>query len=157
MICLTWSLTCFLSALIDKSSHSSLCFIVIKRTNKWTMHAKIGHFKAFFDVVVSPWDLFSFSSANFDPIPGVTPAVSLVHSPGGACTCFGTQRCFPMVQPFWSRKALKSVVLMQQQLQYLYLNNNKKRKYKEMVTVFKKQAVSSWKQQQPYVIPMKWA
>lgn len=30
-----------------------------------------------------------------------------------------------------------------------------KRKYKEMVTVCKKQAVSSWRQQQPYVIPMK--
>lgn len=41
------------------------------------------------------------------------------------CTCFGIQRCFPVVQPFWSRKALKSMVLMQQQLQYLYLNKTK--------------------------------
>ena len=43
------------------------------------------------------------------------------------CTCFGIQRCFPVVQPFWSRKALKSVVFMQQQLQYLYLNADKLR------------------------------
>lgn len=40
------------------------------------------------------------------------------------CTCFGIQRCFPVVQPFWSRKALKSIVFMQQQLQYLYLNRS---------------------------------
>ena len=36
-------------------------------------------------------------------------------------TSLGIQRCVPMLQPFWSRKALKSKVWIQQQLQDLYL------------------------------------
>lgn len=136
MICTHWSLASFHLSQIIPPTGVSLFFLVIKRfpaANKWTVHTKVGHFKAFF--FFSPWDLFFFFSANFDRIPDVPPAVPLGPSPGGACTCFGIQRCFPVVQPFWSRKALKSVVLMQQQLQYLYLNNNKKpRKQSQFVT-----------------------
>lgn len=36
-----------------------------------------------------------------------------------------TQQCLPELQPFWSRKELKSTVLMQQQLQNLYLTETR--------------------------------
>lgn len=36
-----------------------------------------------------------------------------------------TQQCLPELQPFWSKKELKSIVLMQQQLQNLYLTERR--------------------------------
>lgn len=44
----------------------------------------------------------------------------------GRCGTFlVTQQCLPELQPFWSRKELKSTVLMQQQLQNLYLTETR--------------------------------
>ena len=67
--------------------------------------------------------VMSFTQTSLETsVPRVPAAIWM--SAGGR-TCFGIQRCFPVVQPFWSRNALKSIVLMQQQLQYLYLHTNK--------------------------------
>lgn len=75
---------------------------------------------------------FSFSLIQACVVTGAGSIGSLSHNMPLPGTCFGTQRCRAAVQPFWSRKALKSMVLMQQQLQYLYLNRTNRLK----VTLF---------------------
>lgn len=45
----------------------------------------------------------------------------------GALTSFFTQACLPRLQPFCSRNAVKSVVLIPQQLQYFMLEGGGKR------------------------------